>query len=952
MAVSCSLARRIALLASFLLPAVAASPLAQERVGVSSAVNPQAIGTPPGGAMRQLVIGQDIVFNERITTSEGGQTQVLFLDESSMTIGPNSDVTIDQFVYDPNSGTGKLAMSATRGLLRYVGGKLSKQDGAVTLRTSTATLAVRGGAFIAHHEPAGKTDAIFIYGKGLTVTGLNAVSQALRRPGFHVTVGGPGASPSAPSPVPPAQLAQFLQQLDGRAGASGGARVVPTNAAVAQSGISQTVSGDIGASVQQAVQNQTEGAAPILSTASGDPANPLIAQGTYNQVNTAAGQIIDCTAAGTCSGQQVGSVTPAATPAQPIEPVPPPPPGPVPPPTDPVRVTITYAGRLKNTNGQSTARGFIDRSASGDIAYAAGTLSFPQGSPQNGMFTGTFGSLGTISFPLVPGSASFGPQGTSSGFGTFTGASFLSDDNTFFYASITPTGQPTERLFVYGGLPVNSSFYQPTGSTRIFAFTVQPDAALQSQIPFVRSQAGGNLPNASVSPLYVVAPPSTPIGDATTLAAGRGLQASLAIDGRGANQRSTIAVTTGTVAALESSGQPVFAGRMRGSSLQVANGRPIRLGSAVSSPVDGSGNTFYGDTSVTGFVLDQSGFDRVANGVVATPADPGTAQEVSLSGATQSYGFAQPAISSSVPAGVGDSRSTRTISGHFGGLMYTTAQRNPYIVSGDSRIATDAPTNRVEAVLSGNAQSPSAGVGTLTMQYGGLTGAAGGRQAFIDDSTFATLESQVSPQQINSENLAVDGDTAQAGRLYLVSSGIAGAPNSLLPDGAAYCQCQYLQWGYWGGDLRTGSTIDSTVSEIHRGHINTWVAGVPTPLADLNSLIGQSATGTYSGHAIGSVFNSGASYIAAGGFTGTYNFGTQTGTMSVNNFDGKSFMASGSAPLSGANYALSSASAAGTAKVNGAFYGPNAAETGGNFSFQSAPGLPAYLATGIYAGKR
>src|SRR6185437_15409546 len=99
---------------------------AQQRVGVNSAVNPDANGTPPGGVSRRLVIGQSVVFNERITTTEGGQTQLLFLDESAMTVGPNSDLTIDQFVYDPNTGTGKLAMSMTRGVLRYVGGKLSK----------------------------------------------------------------------------------------------------------------------------------------------------------------------------------------------------------------------------------------------------------------------------------------------------------------------------------------------------------------------------------------------------------------------------------------------------------------------------------------------------------------------------------------------------------------------------------------------------------------------------------------------------------------------------------------------------------------------------------------------------------------------------------------------------------------------------------------------------------
>ena len=74
-------------------------------------------------------------FNERIATGALGQTQILFLDESAMTIGPNSDLVIDEFVYDPKTGTGQLAMSATRGVLRFVGGKLSKQDEGVRVRT-------------------------------------------------------------------------------------------------------------------------------------------------------------------------------------------------------------------------------------------------------------------------------------------------------------------------------------------------------------------------------------------------------------------------------------------------------------------------------------------------------------------------------------------------------------------------------------------------------------------------------------------------------------------------------------------------------------------------------------------------------------------------------------------------------------------------------------------------
>src|SRR5207302_190468 len=134
---------------------------------------------------------------------------------------------------------------------------------------------------------------------------------------------------------------------------------------------------------------------------------------------------------------------------------------------------------------------------------------------------------------------------------------------------------------------------------------------------------------------------------------------------------------------------------------------------------------------------------------------------------------------------------------------------------------------------------------------------------FVDDSTFAALESATNSQQIT-----INGTTSQpTGQLYLMSSGVAPPPTSLLPSDVS-CKCDFLQWGYWGGDLTTPSTTGGS-SRIDRGHINFWVAGVPTPLVDLNSLTAQSASASYAGHAIGSVYNNGASYIAAGGFKGT-----------------------------------------------------------------------------------
>jgi hypothetical protein len=203
--------------------------------------------------------------------------------------------------------------------------------------------------------------------------------------------------------------------------------------------------------------------------------------------------------------------------------------------------------------------------------------------------------------------------------------------------------------------------------------------------------------------------------------------------------------------------------------------------------------------------------------------------------------------------------------------------------------------------------------------------------------------------------LVVNGDNTQAGKLYLLSSGAAPPPTSLLPSGASYCQCQYLQWGYWGGDLRTGNSTDSTISRIDRGNINFWTAGQITPLTDINLLAAQAFTGTYTGHMIGSVFNNGAQYVAAGGVSATYNFGTQMGTFSVVKYDGNvSFSATGNPTVQGASYRFSINNPQGlpiTGAVNGSFYGPMAAETGGNFAFKTTVG-PTYLTSGIFAAKR
>ncbi|HEX6441917.1 MAG TPA: FecR domain-containing protein [Stellaceae bacterium] len=876
---------------------------AQERVGVSSGVNPAASGTPPGQATRQLVIGQDVVFNERIATTESGQTQLLFLDESSMSIGPNSDLTIDQFVYDPRSGTGKLAMTTTKGLLRFVGGKLSKQDAAVTMRTNSATLAVRGGAFLLDQSPAGALQAVFIYGRGLTVTGTTGATQTLQRPGFAVTIAGPGAAPSAPFPVPPAQLAQLVSRLDGRRGATGGARTVPTEQTVAASGISQTISENL-IPVQPLVQPSGVNVASIQSNLQ-----------VQNSVNPGS-----CLGLNNCPNQ--------------------------------------FTTTAFQTGGFGGVVKFNAFSTFGPDQTSPDNVPFTGGAVSNGTFSANLGSQGTISFPVTPGQTlTFSSTGTSpNGGGPVSGTSFLTQDGSYLYANV----QSSTPIFVSAGQAVPSSVLASTGQTRVFAYNLpQSQTFGGGTIPFSPSDDG--VPsNAAISPYLIVAPANNAIGAATGPTA-RTLQASIGFTGTGPSQSSTAVVQTGAIGQLQSSGAPVIGGLIRGVETDI----PTPTGSEslfadAASLIDAKGNSLYGKSTISGFALDQTRIsggpgNNVVNTKTSSSGNEIEGVSVSSLAFPGPYGFAQPAVATTVPTGLGASRTSQTLSGYFGGQMATSATTpafNSYPIAGTATVATDATQNSVAATFTSAPLVPSAtgGINSVVMNFGDSSPNNPTRSAFIDDATFGAVESKTNPQQINGQNLVVNGDTTQASRLYFVSANTAPPPTSLLPPGASYCQCQFLQWGYWGGDLLTGTQTDNTISRIDHGHINFWVAGVPTPMTDLNTLASQGAVGNYSGHAIGSVVNNGSSYVAAGGFNATYNFGTQNANFAISNFDGKSF-ASGNVrvPLNGANY---STTFGGIGSLNGSFYGQMAAETGGNFAISGISGVPNYSAAGIFAGKR
>jgi hypothetical protein len=239
------------------------------RVGVTSAVNPAAAGTPPGAATRQLVIGGDVVFRERVITTDEGQAQILFLDQSSLMIGPNSTVVIDEFVYDPSTSKGSIAATLTQGSFRYIGGKLSKQGNA-TLKTPVATIGIRGSDVTVTFDSA-KNEANVVTTHGTAnVQTLGGGVLGLRT-GFGTTVDS-SSRPPVPSALTAEQILAANAQFEGKAGKSAGASELPTDGKVSQSGLGSAV--------------EAQGLAAIAPAAGGfGPNSTQLLNTVVNQIN-------------------------------------------------------------------------------------------------------------------------------------------------------------------------------------------------------------------------------------------------------------------------------------------------------------------------------------------------------------------------------------------------------------------------------------------------------------------------------------------------------------------------------------------------------------------------------------------------------------------------------------------------------------------------------------------
>ena len=234
--------RRIAATALSLL-ALTVPALAEAGVGVTAAVNQSANGTI-GGNVRTISLGDSVVFNERIRTDGEGLVQILLADGTTFMVGPNSDLVIDSFVYDPDAGTAQVTASFTRGVLRFIGGQTSKTPNGVTIDTPVGTMGIRGAMVdVVLDPPAGTPPHVdMLFGNEVKLQQGRQLLGRLYTAGYSLALGEDGVFDVLKTP--PGWGSQIQAALAGRIGTTGGAPKGPSDGDVQNSTVAGNNSGN------------------------------------------------------------------------------------------------------------------------------------------------------------------------------------------------------------------------------------------------------------------------------------------------------------------------------------------------------------------------------------------------------------------------------------------------------------------------------------------------------------------------------------------------------------------------------------------------------------------------------------------------------------------------------------------------------------------------------------
>ncbi len=192
--------RFIALVLAVLSAAAAAPAGAQEQAGVTAAVRGRVeVALRPGAIGRQVRSGEPVYLGNAVSSGPDSGMQIVLLDETTFTIGPNSELVIDEFVYDPRSSAGKVGASIAKGVFRFVTGKVARENPeAMRIKLPSGTIGIRGTIAIGRVDQVGQNgqqvnrQQVILVGPGYDTDGNRRGGIDLFFDGQRITIWRPG----------------------------------------------------------------------------------------------------------------------------------------------------------------------------------------------------------------------------------------------------------------------------------------------------------------------------------------------------------------------------------------------------------------------------------------------------------------------------------------------------------------------------------------------------------------------------------------------------------------------------------------------------------------------------------------------------------------------------------------------------------------------------------------
>lgn len=184
----------------------AASGLGQEAkiVGSTTAVLGDVLTFFPPDAPTGKVprVKDDVFFRERVETREASRAKILFIDDTILSVGANTRVSIDEHVFDPERNLRQATVSMGVGTLRVLVGKTFGTGSKFEVHTPTAVAGVRGSYFIVSVPSQDVTEIIVLEGVVSVRNILGAVAGEVSvTPNLRTRVE-INAPPLPPTPVP------------------------------------------------------------------------------------------------------------------------------------------------------------------------------------------------------------------------------------------------------------------------------------------------------------------------------------------------------------------------------------------------------------------------------------------------------------------------------------------------------------------------------------------------------------------------------------------------------------------------------------------------------------------------------------------------------------------------------------------------------------------------------